>query len=246
MRDSLDKFNTDARKMTLHDVIESYRTVMKGAKGTLSYKLDYLKKFQKSFKASDKVADVTAHDMRVFLKKFEELSHATKNHIITVVREVFATAVEKRCISEDQSPMHSIKFFKVGDEIKRPTPTEEQFRAIVESIRSQKLSDTAKLSANLVEFIGQACLGQAECDRRASAKIFSADWSGHTACLLSMACASQSEPSPSILLICSNESTSLEYASAAKASSAAWPRFWNPAPRSAARSSGISTVRMIA
>jgi hypothetical protein len=69
MRDSLDKVNTDARKMTLHEVIESYRTVMKGAKGTLSYKLYYLKKFQKSFKASDKVADVTAHDIRVFLKK---------------------------------------------------------------------------------------------------------------------------------------------------------------------------------
>ena len=60
--------------------------------------------------------------------------------------------------------MHSIKFFKVGDEVKRLTPTEEQFKAIVESIRSQKLSDTAEPSANLVEFIGQAGLGQAECD----------------------------------------------------------------------------------
>ena len=96
----------------------------------------------------------------MFLKKIEELSHATKNHIITVVREVFATAVEKRCISEDQSPMHSIKFFKVGDEIKRLTPTEEQFRAIVESIRFQKLSDTAKPSANLVESIGQPVWGR--------------------------------------------------------------------------------------
>ena len=81
-------------------------------------------------------------------------------------------------------------------------------------------------------------------ERRASAKISSADWSGHTACLLSMACASQSEPSPNILLICSNESTSLEYASAAKASRAARPRFWNPAPSSAARSSGMSTVKV--
>ena len=58
-------------------------------------------------------------------------------------------------------------------------------------------------------------------DRLASAKISSADWSGHTECLLSMACASRSELSSSILLICSSESTSLEYASAAKASRAA-------------------------
>ena len=82
-------------------------------------------------------------------------------------------------------------------------------------------------------------------ERRASAKISSADWSGHKACLLSMACASQSEPSPSILLICSNESNSLEYASAAKASRAARPRFWNPTPSSVARSSGMSTVKVI-
>jgi integrase len=164
MRDSLEKVNHDARKTTLHDVIASHRAVMKGSKGTLAYKLDYLKKLQKSFKPSDKVADVTAHDIRVFLKQFDNLSPATKNHIITMVREVFATAVEKRCISADQSPMNSIKFFKVGDQVKRLTPTEEQFKAIVDSIRSQKFSDTAGATADLVEFIGQAGLGQAECD----------------------------------------------------------------------------------
>jgi len=61
---------------------------------------------------------------------------------------------------------------------------------------------------------------------------------------LSMTCASQIEPRPSILLICSNESTSLEYASAAKlqeqhSRDSGILRHW-----SAARSSGMSTVKV--
>lgn len=42
------------------------------------------------------------------------------------------------------------------------TPTQEQFRKIVEAIRSQKFSDTADASADLVEFLGSAALGEAE------------------------------------------------------------------------------------
>jgi integrase len=163
-KDTLDKVDQGARKMSLHQAIEAYRSVMKGSTGTKTYKTDYLDKFKKAFKANVKVSEVTTHDLRVFLKKFEDLSAPTRNHIITVMREVFATAIEKRVISADSSPMAPIKFFKVGDEIKRITPTYEQFIAIVDSIRSQKLSNTAKASADLVEFMGHAGLGQAECD----------------------------------------------------------------------------------
>ena len=83
-------------------------------------------------------------------------------------------------------------------------------------------------------------------DLRASSRISSADCPGHAPCLLSTACVSHLEPSSSILRTWSNESTSFEYASAAKASRAARPRFWNPAPSSAARSSGMFTVKVIA
>jgi integrase len=163
-KDELEKVNHDVRKMTLHQAIEAYRSVMKGASGTKTYKTDYLDKFKKAFKANVKVSEITTHDLRLFLKKFEDLSAPTRNHIITVMREVFASAVEKRIISADASPMNPIKFFKVGDKVKRITPSYDQFLAIVESIRSQKLADTAQVSADLVEFMGHAGLGQAECD----------------------------------------------------------------------------------
>jgi integrase len=44
----------------------------------------------------------------------------------------------------------------------RLTPTLEEFRAIVTSIRAQKYSDTAQESADFIEFLGLAGLGQAE------------------------------------------------------------------------------------
>ena len=83
-------------------------------------------------------------------------------------------------------------------------------------------------------------------EAQASARISSPDWLGHTPCLDSTACASQRDSSSSILRICSSESTSFAYASAAKASRAARLRFWKPAPSSAAKSSGMFTVRVIA
>lgn len=80
---------------------------------------------------------------------------------------------------------------------------------------------------------------------RASARISSADCPGHTLWRLSTDCASQRDSNSSNLRTCSSESTSFEYASAAKASSAARPTFWNPAPSSSAKSSGMFTVKII-
>ncbi|MEY4243144.1 MAG: hypothetical protein RLZZ245_729 [Verrucomicrobiota bacterium] len=91
---------------------------------------------------------------------------------------------------------------------------------------------------------GTACRKSNEV--RASARISSAECPGHAPCFDSTACASQRDSSSSILRTCSSDNTSLAYASAAKASRAARPRFWNPAPSSAAKSSGMFTVRIIA
>jgi hypothetical protein len=45
----------------------------------------------------------------------------------------------------------------------RPTPTWEQFLEIVDDIRKQKFNADANNSANLVDFMGRAGLGTAEC-----------------------------------------------------------------------------------
>ena len=49
------------------------------------------------------------------------------------------------------------------DKSKRLVPSFAEFQSIVESVRAQKYADTAKESADLIEFMGLAGLGQAEC-----------------------------------------------------------------------------------
>ncbi len=82
-------------------------------------------------------------------------------------------------------------------------------------------------------------------DLRASSRISSADCDGQAPNRERTACASQRDSNSSNLRTCSSESTSFAYASAAKASSAACPRFSNSDPSSAARSSGMFTVKVI-
>src|SRR5256886_15214802 len=73
---------------------------------------------------------------------------------------MFALAVRERIIAA--SPAQHLKYLKRETPI-RKTPTFEQFQAIVESIRSQKFNGhNADESADFVEFIGLAGLGQAE------------------------------------------------------------------------------------
>lgn len=159
-KQELEETDVNARKMTMHQAIDDRIKTLTGAEGTVSYKLDYLKQFKEFFEAGDKLVDVTTHQLRLFLKEQSHLAAATLNHIITVMREVFQTAKEQRWITS--SPMEAIKYKKIRDNKKRLTPSPEQFEAIVASIRAQKFSDTAKDTADLVEFMGLAGLGQAE------------------------------------------------------------------------------------
>jgi integrase len=60
------------------------------------------------------------------------------------------------------SPASSLRGLKVETPI-RSTPTREQFQALVNNIRDQTLNAGAEDSADLVEFMGLAGVGTAEC-----------------------------------------------------------------------------------
>jgi integrase len=60
-----------------------------------------------------------------------------------------------------RSPLEGVKEKKLSRPI-RATPTFQEFQFIVDSIRNQRLSDTAHESADYVEFMGLAGVGQAE------------------------------------------------------------------------------------
>jgi len=81
------------------------------------------------------------------------------NSVLTVIRDAFDLAVKDRIIAD--SPAAHLKYRKRATPI-RLTPTFDEFKAIVASIRAQTLNRTAEQSADFIEFIGLAGLGQAE------------------------------------------------------------------------------------
>ena len=88
-----------------------------------------------------------------------ERSASSLNSFIEVVRGVFALAVRDQILAV--SPAAALKYRKRKKPI-RKTPTVEEFRAIVADARAQVYNADAKDSADFIEFIGLAGLGQAE------------------------------------------------------------------------------------
>jgi integrase len=81
------------------------------------------------------------------------------NSVLTVIRSAFDLAVKDRIIAD--SPAAHLRYRKRSTPI-RLTPTFDEFRSIVANIREQKLNRDAEQSADFVEFLGLAGLGQAE------------------------------------------------------------------------------------
>jgi len=78
---------------------------------------------------------------------------------VQLLKEVFAMALRDRIISD--SPAAHLKYIKHEKPI-RLTPTWEQFKTIVANVRAQVFNADAQDSADFLEFLGLAGLGQAE------------------------------------------------------------------------------------
>jgi integrase len=89
------------------------------------------------------------------------LKNTSYNRYAGCLKQMFAIAVNDRIIAT--SPFGRVKTpWKRPQVPRRLIPTEQQFRAIVDSIRGQRYTDHANASADFVEFLGMAGLGQAE------------------------------------------------------------------------------------
>jgi integrase len=84
---------------------------------------------------------------------------ASRNLHISCIKEVFQIAVRDRI--RPDSPAAHLKSAKREKPI-RLTPTFEQFKAIIADVRAQKFNADAQDSADFLEFLGLAGLGQAE------------------------------------------------------------------------------------
>jgi len=131
------------------------------SESTKAYKITYLDLLEKEFTPSTKVGDIKPSQMLKFLAQFEGKAAATKNHVITVCRDLFRYAIDDRVIAV--SPLAGIKYKRSKTGVKRLIPSWTEFEAIVASVRSVPTSDTRDASADLIEFMGKAGLGQGEC-----------------------------------------------------------------------------------
>lgn len=103
---------------------------------------------------------IKASDCETWLaRQADRVGRSHYNAYLQLVRDLFAFAVRDKAISE--SPAAHLKYLK-RDKPLRLTPTWEQFEAIVADIRGQKFNADCQDSADFVEFIGRAGLGQAE------------------------------------------------------------------------------------
>jgi integrase len=107
---------------------------------------------------AQRLRDIAPSQADLFLAQFK-FGAASQNAFVTVLRELFDFAVRDNCIV--RSPCAHLKFRKREKPI-RLTPTYEQFKAIITDVRAQSFNADAQDSADFLEFLGLAGLGQAE------------------------------------------------------------------------------------
>jgi integrase len=107
------------------------------------------------------LGEIKPSQVESWLSKYAgKLSASHYNTFLTTLRDIFALAVRDRYISD--SPCDGFKYRKREQPI-RLTPSFAEFQAIVADIRSQQFNGHgADQSADFVEFIGLAGVGQAE------------------------------------------------------------------------------------
>jgi hypothetical protein len=108
------------------------------------------------------VGEIKPSHLNEWLAQHEgRLKHTSHNRYTGFLKLLFEIATRDRMISE--SPFESVKTkWKKPQKPIRYVPTIEQFYAIVKEVRSQKDNDDAEASADFIQFLGEAGVGQAE------------------------------------------------------------------------------------
>ncbi len=176
-RRKLRVFRTDAetldlgsRKLTLEKLADRYeKTIQHLSPGTIKNRATVLNLIRKEWPeggSGRRVASIKSSEVQTLLSRYKNA--AGYNLAREVLLGMFELAVEDGVIFKLPFDPKKLKPRKRETPI-RLAPSPADFRAIVKSIRTQPFSDTAEESADFVEFLGLAGMGQAEAS--------SLDWS---------------------------------------------------------------------
>jgi integrase len=161
LRDELRQIDRSQGKLTLGELCERYlKTVQHQKPKTIERKTFIVKRIKTDWPSGrfTQVSKIKPSDVDAWLSRYR-FGSASRNLHISCVKELFNSAVRDRIISA--SPAAHLRSAKREKPI-RLTPTFEQFKAIIADVRAQVFNADAQDSADFLEFLGLAGLGQAE------------------------------------------------------------------------------------
>lgn len=159
-RKDIEGLDLSAGVVTLSQLADRFEKTIQGqAPRTIANKVRVLNRVRTEWpNGSDrKIGSIKSSEISEFLTRYP--GAAGYNQAREVILAMFRLAIDDRIISV--SPAANT-IWKRPKKLIGPTPSSENFRAIVESIRTQPWSDTREESADLVEFFGLAGMGNAE------------------------------------------------------------------------------------
>ena len=160
-RDEQQQIDRSQGKLTLAELCDRYlKTVQHQKPKTVERKLSIVQRIESDWPTGKltQVAKIKPSDVDLWLSRYD-FGSASRNLYISCVRELFNSAVRDRIIT--LSPAAHLRSARREKPI-RLTPTFEQFKAIIADVRSQPFNADAQDSADFLEFLGLAGLGQAE------------------------------------------------------------------------------------
>ena len=163
LRAAKELLDPKAGKQTLRMITERHMQLQKKlSSSSITKKEGIVKKIYEQWPGGADVfaQDVKPSDVEEWLQNCSDGHRkSTINEWQAFIKAVFARAVKDGVLLK--SPAVELKPEK-REAVERLTPTTDQFKAIVESIRKNKVNRRCKLSADFVEFMGLAGIGNGE------------------------------------------------------------------------------------
>jgi integrase len=161
---SLDRVDVETEKTTLKELLEKFVNVRAGCSESTRDTEEWL---INSFKADwqhgldVRVSKIKPSWLSEWLAKKEPgIAATTFNRCGLFLKQLFDVAVTDKMIAN--SPLEGVKAWKRPEKPRRLVPSDQEFEAILKNIREQQFNADAEDSADFIEFMGRAGLGQAE------------------------------------------------------------------------------------
>jgi integrase len=160
-RDAQQQIDRSQGKLSLAELCDRYlKTVQHQKPKTVERKTFIVGRIKTDWPTGrvTQVGKIKPSDADLWLSRYR-FGSASRNLHISCVKELFNSAVRDRIITA--SPAAHLRSAKREKPI-RLTPTFEQFKTIIADVRAQVFNADAQDSADFLEFLGLAGLGQAE------------------------------------------------------------------------------------